>query len=255
MIKPLRSIFVSPHFDDVALSCGGTVAMAADGGAALVVTVFSGEANGPLSDFAAFQHARWQTGAGAVVERRAEDGRAMAILAAPYRWLQFPDAIYRGDLYRSDDDLFGAVRPADQATAAAVVASLSELVAEYPQSRVYLPLAVGGHVDHRICRAAAPVLRTRGAEVWLYEDFPYAAATGTVEAATADARQDRALGSPVLVDVTKTIDRRLAAVAAYASQLPTIFRHFGEPETVTRAYAGSLSPVAGRYAERFWVVT
>src|SRR5262252_6924938 len=39
------ALFLSPHYDDVALSCGGTVAQTADAGThALIVTIFGGEA-------------------------------------------------------------------------------------------------------------------------------------------------------------------------------------------------------------------
>jgi LmbE family N-acetylglucosaminyl deacetylase len=243
-------LFVSPHYDDVALSCGGLVArLASFGERVRVVTVFGGAPPDELSPFAQFQHDRWGTGDAAVDRRRAEDARAMAILGAGYAWLDFPDAIYRGDLYLSDEQLFGSVNPTDLPLAAAVVAAI---VAEADAAeQVYLPLAVGGHVDHRICRDAWHDLIGRGVGVRFYEDFPYAADAGAVDAAL---RGSSLLLAPELADVSDFLERRLAAVAAYASQLPTIFRHYGDPDDVTRRYSSALADRSGRYIERVWRV-
>jgi LmbE family N-acetylglucosaminyl deacetylase len=222
------------------------VALLAGAGTVLVATIFAGAPAGDLNPFARFQHDRWGTGDRAVDERRAEDARAMGILGASYRWLEFPDAIYRGDLYLSDEDLFGAVKAGDAVVASAVATAIAALAAETLAPRVYLPLAVGGHVDHRICRAAASALP---AEVFLYEDFPYAATPGAVD----EAVQASGLSlTPELVDVTNAIDRRLAAIGAYPSQIPTIFRHYGPFEQVVREYAVQCAGTANRYVERTW---
>jgi GlcNAc-PI de-N-acetylase len=55
------SVFVSPHFDDVVLSCGATVAKLTESGARpTVVTVFGGEITDEvLSGFARWKHSRW----------------------------------------------------------------------------------------------------------------------------------------------------------------------------------------------------
>src|SRR5579883_373196 len=123
-IRPVRSLFVSPHFDDVALSCGGTVAREARDGRALVVTVFAGEPADTLTSFAEFQHRRWGALDDAVATRRREDRAAMEALGADYHWLDFPDAIYRGDLYRSDEDLFGSVKAPDEPLQQTIAAAL-----------------------------------------------------------------------------------------------------------------------------------
>src|SRR5579875_480337 len=242
-----RALFVSPHLDDVALSCGGTVVHAARAGEATVVTVFAGGPGGDLSDFARFQHERWGTGPDAVLVRRAEDARAMALLGARYRWLEYPDAIYRGRLYLSDDELFGPLKPDDLPVQEAVIRDLSAICAHGGFSQVYLPLSVGGHVDHRICAAAARPLAAHGVTVFFYEDFPYAARPGTVEHRIEEL--DLPI-EPCIEAIDDVIETRLAAVACYASQLPTIFRHYGDPSSVIRAAAASVRP--GGYSERLW---
>ncbi|HUX89036.1 MAG TPA: PIG-L family deacetylase, partial [Chloroflexota bacterium] len=202
-----------------------------------------------LNRFAEFQHQRWGIGSPVVDQRRREDTAAMRALGVDFRWLDFPDAIYRGDLYLSDDELFGPVNAADRTLALAVHDALSDLIQTSEAARVYLPLAVGGHVDHRICREVAVSLVETGRQIWLYEDLPYTLTDGAVEVALGDAT-DRL--SPDLVDVTSTFEQRLAAIACYESQLPTIFRHYGEPDRLLRAYASRLSGQPDRFVERFW---
>ncbi len=173
-----------------------------------------------------------------------------AALGVDYQHLDFRDAIYRGALYRSDDDLFGPVKAEDTVAATVGDTLLARGAALRPRN-VYLPLGVGGHVDHRLCRSAARALRSLGIAVFLYEDLPYAAQPGAVERWVPETDLDLA---PQLVDVTDVMDQKLRAVAAYASQLTTIFRHHGPFESVLRSYAASLSPRPGGYAERLWRV-
>lgn len=252
MSEPQRSeaLFVSPHFDDVALSCGGTVALAAHRNGALVLTVFAGKPSGALNPFAEFQHRRWGHPDDAVDERRQEDEAAMAILGSRSRWLDFLDAIYRDELYLTDEALFGPVKPADGSVAQAISRALVAVVAEVRPTRVYLPLGVGNHVDHQICYGLGHELDRSDADVLFYEDFPYVATPGLLEARL------QAIGrsvEPVIVSITETIDRRIEAIRCYASQLPTIFRFHGQVEAVVRQYAGTLA--APGYAERFWRVS
>jgi LmbE family N-acetylglucosaminyl deacetylase len=245
------SLFLSPHFDDVALSCGGVAALAARSGSAQVVTVFAGQPPAELTSFARFQHARWGAGGGAVDLRRAEDAAAMEALGPSPTWLDFPDAIYRGDLYLSDADLFGPVKPRDAETAAAVQDTLAGLVGSLHPLAVYAPLGIGGHVDHRLIRDSAIACNRAGCKLYLYEDFPYAAAADAVERWVAALP---VLATPSVTDITNTMEAKLRSIAAYASQLPTIFRHLGEWESVTRDYANWIAGSAGKYGERLWRV-
>jgi LmbE family N-acetylglucosaminyl deacetylase len=246
-----RTLFISPHFDDVALSCGGTVALQARSGRAIVVTVFAGEPPGELNSFARFQHDRWGTDSDTVDVRRAEDRAALEILGAESRLLTFRDAIYRGSLYLSDEDLFGPVKPEDAETANAVNSAILAMAKETRATRVFLPLGIGGHVDHRICHATGADLLAAGRGVYFYEDFPY------VVTASAFNRRMAEFDPKLIsegVDISDVLDVRITAIGAYASQVPTIFRHYGPFAEVVRSYAGvpERSPIA--YFERFWQV-
>src|SRR5947209_749300 len=114
-----RHIYLQPHFDDAALSCGGAIGLQAIAGQRpLIVTIFGGiPAEGaPLSAFASASLQRMglgQDAAEAVRRRRAEDAAAAEVLHADTYWLDFPDAIFRGSpaYYTGDEALFGTVNP------------------------------------------------------------------------------------------------------------------------------------------------
>ena len=248
------AIFLAPHYDDVALSCGGTVAALADGSAApLVVTIFGGTpATTDLTAFARWQHERWGTaGRGAVAVRQDEERAAAAILRCATRTLPYLDAIYRGDRYLSDDALFGPVLAADQPSIDQLVAdlvALPELVAE-PAAALYVPLAIGNHVDHQIVFQVGEILAARGLRVLAYEDFPYAL-LGDARARRLAALGDT-LGEPELVSIAATLPRRIGAIEAYRTQVPTIFRFTDNWPAVVTAWAREVGGGRG-VSERFW---
>lgn len=259
-------IFLSPHFDDVALSCGGTVAAAAEAGRRpRIVTLFGGVPAGPLSEFARFQHARWGLDpVQAVQQRREEELAAAKILGAEAAWLDFPDAIYRDARYTSDDALFGPIHPSDAPLVDEVTEALSALASRRDQprddegcktrnaGRIFVPLAIGNHVDHQLALLIGERLADLGDDVLAYEDFPYAG-----DPDHAEERQRRATAiscePPLLRRLSDAqLRRRIDAILCYRSQLRVIFRHQGDPAESTRRYAARVGD--GRPAERFWQV-
>jgi LmbE family N-acetylglucosaminyl deacetylase len=247
-------VFLAPHYDDVALSCGGTVAQLAESGAApLIVTIFGGLPAGPLTTFASDMHALWGVGPHDVIAtRRAEERCAAEALGANTLWLDFADAIYREDRYTSDPQLFGTIDPAESSLAAdiskAILAALAGLGA-VPAS-FYVPLAIGNHVDHQHVFAVGKRLAAAGHDVWAYEDFPYAGDPAWRESIDTHARAVTT-GTERLEPLTPTqLKRRIDAVLCYGSQLDVIFRHQGDPAEAIRRYAQTIGH--GQPAERFW---
>src|SRR5215472_14873188 len=111
-----KALFVQPHLDDIALSCGGIVARARDRGEhPHVLTVFAGERDPDLgiSEMAAELHRDWALGDNPWPARIDEDRRAMDVLGATSEQLTYCDAMYRG--YDSREKLFGAIAAADHA--------------------------------------------------------------------------------------------------------------------------------------------
>jgi hypothetical protein len=94
---PVIALALSPHLDDAAFSCGGTLARLAEAGWRVVVaTLFTRSVPDPTGFALACQ---LDKGLGPEVDymalRRAEDRDAMRALGAEARWLDLPEAPHR----------------------------------------------------------------------------------------------------------------------------------------------------------------
>ncbi|MCL4262878.1 MAG: PIG-L family deacetylase [Anaerolineae bacterium] len=215
------AIYLSPHLDDAALSCGGQIAQqTAVGQHILIVTIMAGDpAVVEFSEYARELHGRWQLAHDAVTARRAEDINACAILRAAYQHGDIPDCIYRVDqngraLYTNWEQITGSIHPAEQL----LVTSLAEQFATLPAcKKVVAPLAVGSHVDHQIVRQAAE--HCFGRNLFYYEDYPYAREQEAVTAVISPS----AWHSQTIPLTAADIAVKIEAIAAYTSQLSTFF--------------------------------
>jgi LmbE family N-acetylglucosaminyl deacetylase len=248
----VRALFVSPHLDDVALSCGGTVhAHAAADDRALIVTLFTEgpDPTQPLSPAAQRLHDRAgiRDVAGYWQRRREEDAAAVEVLGADRLWLGRRDALYREG---PEDAVPGHRWRPDPTLRAQLGEALVALWRQTDRALVYVPIGVAWHVDHRLAYLTARPLRDAGATVWLYEDFPY-----VVKDPRLLSDRIAVLGceaDPRTVDVTAHFARRLSAIACYASQLSEVFGPYGPFEEVTRRWAGAIVSAPGAFGERFW---
>jgi LmbE family N-acetylglucosaminyl deacetylase len=217
----IDAIYLSPHLDDAAFSCGGQIhARARRGERVSIVTVFAGPAPpaAELSPFASDLHRRWGLDSGdAVATRRDEDRQAAQSLGAACVQLDLPDAIYRVDqrgepIYSAFAALFRDPSADDDAVESPLRAALRAL----PETAfVAAPLGVGGHVDHAIVHRLAREVMQRD-RLWFYEDFPYAESWRVRRRALARHRgwETRA---ETIDDVD--LDAKCRAIACYASQL------------------------------------
>lgn len=254
LVAPGPTLFLSPHYDDVVLSCGALVAQLADAGRApVMVTVFGSEiVHEMVGDFAAWKHHRWgmDDPDEVLAVRRAEDAAAAAVLGCEVRWLGLPDAIYRGERYTSDAALFGTLMPEELELAAHLADEITALPEWRPGTRVFVPLAAGNHVDHQLAFEVGRALAERGEAVFAYEDVPYAIHTPEgVQSRLVS--QAHALGAPVVVPSGTGHGRRLAAIARYTTQVPVIFRFTPDYAQAVTAHATHVGGASGP-AERYW---
>lgn len=251
-----HALFIQPHYDDVPLSCGGTVArMVAQGDSPHMITVFASDlVDEMVGDFAAWKHSRWKvTDADHVLAvRRAEDAEAAQALGCGVRWLGLPDAIYRGDRYRSDAELFGALPDEELELAWHLADEIRHLPEWQDGTRVFVPLGVGNHVDHQLVFQAGRQLAAQGVEVYAYEDCPYAIHTPAGVPARLTALGD-AVGEPIVVPIGDRLERRIDAIARYRTQVPVIFRFTADFREAVSGFARAVGGAAGP-AERFWPV-
>ncbi len=235
MSVPVAHVFLSPHLDDAAWSCGGLIAkLRASRADVTVHTLCAGvpEAGASLPSF----FGSVATGPGDAAElqhrRRAEDERAMGLLSVHHVWHDALDAVFRcPSQYASPRGLTGPVAADDPlpARAEATIAAISS------EALLYAPLGIGDHVDHRIVHDSA---RRASRAVVYYEDVPYALDPAAVD------RRLRALGGALEsleVDVEGELATWVAVIAAYESQIggaqssvePLLARHLARGGTGT----------------------
>ena len=259
LIEDLRQIhnnydhvYLSPHIDDAALSCGGAIARhSAEGAHVLVVTICTASppAEGPFSSFAEKTHRDWGLAPGEVVSARLnEDDLAMERLGADTYRAGMLDAIYRlPEVYTNNDALYGTPASDDP-----LLPTIRQLIAalhgRVPRATFYAPLGVGDHVDHQIIYTAA--CESAGPVIAFYEDFPYAARPGVLDQRLAALGQ-RFVAS--IIDIDSTLTRKIGAIDAYASQLAGLFDDPEARTLVITQYAEELRPDVGTYGERLWL--
>jgi LmbE family N-acetylglucosaminyl deacetylase len=241
------SIYLSPHLDDAALSCGGQIFSLANAGrAVLIVNVMAGDPSmKEISSFAQSLHERWDLKQNTPKRRRAEDAYAARILRADSEYWAIPDCIYRVNsetgaaLYSSEESLFGEVNDIEDALVDQLAACIQKLP---PHRSLVTPLGVGNHVDHQITRRAAE--QAQMDRLFYYEEYPYAANQSAVEAVF---REDGAIWRSTIVPLSEAaVEAKIEAVAAYKSQLSTFFEDRADLEKAIRQ---QVEEVGG---ERIW---
>lgn len=262
LARPTRHIFLSPHYDDIALSCGGTAALLARAGRTPEIALIFGDHPDPaqpMTDFAVGMHRSWGMSAEQVVAgRRSEEQVAALTLGACDRFLPFRDAIYRGSRYLSDDDLFGDTHLEEAELPEQIVRHLGLERTPPATVRVYAPLAIGGHVDHQHAERAGRLLAKRGYAVWYYEDLPYALRPENVDRRRP--QLDPELAPRLYVEIESVWTTKVDAIMAYPSQLPTIFEQYVGVRATRLGIEGAMGDYArtmgdGTLAERFWTAS
>ena len=259
-----RHIFLSPHLDDIPLSCGGLLAqLTRRRQPVAVITLFAGlpEADAPLSPFAQAHHRRWGALQEACRLRRAEDEAALSTFGLKPVWLPFLDAIYRGQpdagqwYYPTDEALFGPPHPAEAGLPARLADALRPHLS--PGAVLYAPLAAGDHVDHQLTVQAALQLARRGHPLFFYEDYPYVQrrpadlerALQTLHRLSGDFAPWRDRPIPL---TEADLATKIRAIAAYASQMEVLF---GGVEAMARLVTGYARQLGnGQPAERLWTL-
>lgn len=208
------ALFISPHLDDAAFSCGGALArLAAENWRTILCTVFTKSVPHPQG---LALECQLNKGLSPEIDymklRRAEDCQAAKILNAnEVLHLNFAEAPHRG--YQSPDELFARVKKGDELWRA--VAEHFVLLDDIHQPDLILvPQGLGNHVDHRqTVRAARESLAAE--KICWYRDTPYA--IRQPEASAPDLPIDNLSEMPF--DISLYFEQKSAACAAYASQI------------------------------------
>ncbi|HEV3281013.1 MAG TPA: PIG-L family deacetylase [Acidimicrobiales bacterium] len=157
---------VSPHLDDLALSCANV--LAAHPGSSMVTVFAGGPASvDPVTGWEALSGV-FEPGADIVGARRSEDIEAVSLLACEHRHLEHWDDQYRHAAYRYEG-------PRGEDLVRLISSDLEAIVSRSELGTWLIPLGIS-HPDHEIAAAACLAVVDRHPDVdWLvYEELPYA---------------------------------------------------------------------------------
>lgn len=221
-------VILSPHPDDAVLSLGACIsAWERNGEDVEVVTIFDGAPSGPLTPAAIEDRTRYS--GDPVGLRQEEDREAVSTLGADLHSIGLEELVYRVRLdgsprCQSLEDIYGPLGPDDDA----IVDAVAEILTDMPYDGViHVPLATGGHSDHRIVRAAAERVFSK---MCFYDDLPYAIRLGT---------HDPDIRWPKVNELD--LENWFAAINIYQSQLQNLFE--GKPwEADFRTFAALKTP-------------
>jgi len=252
-----QHIYLSPHFDDVVYSCGGSIGLQVSlGQRPLVITVFAGipPSESKLGPFASKVHKLMGFGqdtAAAIAARRNEDANAITYLHADYLWLDYHDAIYRGTpaYYTGRRLVSGKYHRNDCWINKQLAQDLVTLHERLPNVTWYAPLAIGRHVDHQIVFSAVESLICLGASVSFYEDFPYVTGARVLQKRLSEL--DHTL-KPTLVEISQQFHLRQQAAGMYASQVKINFGNKEMMHKLINSYTQSICPIEIGHVERYW---
>jgi LmbE family N-acetylglucosaminyl deacetylase len=162
----IRTIFVSPHCDDVALSVGGMIAVNFFEMPYKIVTVFSKSISSCIQ----------QNNFSSVSKiREMEERKYAESIGAEISFLNFPDSSVR----EYKNDRFNGLENFDETSDSIffdIYNSLSNIMAAYPKADIVCPLGIGNHIDHiLILNICTRLCVENNRRIIYYEDLPYAA--------------------------------------------------------------------------------
>lgn len=191
-----RLLFISPHHDDMIYSCGGVVKKLLHNNINILnINIFS------LSD--------WSTIEGISKEkisliRKSEEQKIAREWGFDTIDLDFPDSSKRG--LNVVEELSSEI---DISLLLSIRNRLFEMITDVPYDVVFLPRAIGNHIDHLYAFNLSTYFSS---PIVFYEDLPYSFFYNHLE----DFRYNE-----VLLDVTEYYDDKLLGIYNYQSQLET----------------------------------
>jgi LmbE family N-acetylglucosaminyl deacetylase len=227
MMKEGLNLYLSPHYDDAILSCGGVIyAQRCADERVSVLTLCTGLPEPAQQSTLALKYlAAWSKSGDGMTNRRAENADVLSRWGVMNWECGTPDAIFRAGggipYYQNRADLFCAPHIEDAAFLLPVWEErLKQLAKEEKNILLYAPLGVGGHVDHELARRLGQRMGQSGWRVLFYEDYPYVELElSGVKTAQARFESYKWTSQTVSIDVQAKID----ALRSYHTQIGNVF--------------------------------
>lgn len=247
-------IFISPHLDDVVLSCGGLLNRIA---AAQIITLFAGVPDMPsYSRIANNFHKTCGLDGNAIQARREEDVNAAKVLSFKPIHLSVLECLYRKDqdnnfLYNRRTKIFSNKIVDSEESILYIEKQLKNNLPIRNIIQIFIPLGIGGHVDHLIVRKIVEKMALEynfNDKIVYYEDMPYALFIKKDVTITFKKKFSDNLIELTLQDFNKKIE----AIHCYTSQIDMLWEHSGCVVPSYLNYSNKLCNKKGSYYERYW---
>lgn len=252
-MKKYDCIYFSPHLDDAVFSCGGKIIKDVKvGKKIIVITIFAGRSytqrpfslrEGVLNNTRSFKD---------IDKRKKEDREVLTNLKVDFIHWRFLDAIFR----KPKRNLSFPMDEYDRRLMTSIFKKINKVIKKAGfasiSARVFFPLAIGDHVDHKIIFKVGIIIKKKNPQLKIsfYEDFPYAALVKNPK--EIDARIRKHLLKPRLIDITDFFDKKFASICSYSSQIRPNFKNRNKLHTLLKKFHGSYSGSKQNYYERYW---
>lgn len=225
-LRKFDNIFFSPHFDDVVFSCGGLISRLKGMKSVLVVTLFSGIGEGVPSKIGKdyFLDCGYKDMKSLFNLRKQEEKKAAEMLGYRVCSMGYPDAVFRFKkhvagrefFYSNRSQLFGDINKND-IVAKEIEEKVNLLVKKYSKekTKIYFPMGLGGHVDHKMVRYLGNNLVT-ARKKYFFEDFPYVTDDGG-----GDSNNMKLTEIPT---PKRILEKKFGAMVVYKSQIKGLFK-------------------------------
>ena len=243
------ALFLSPHLDDAAFSCAGSLLTLKNAGWDIChCTVFTASLPDPQG-FAL----RCQTDKNIAADidymalRRREDTDFAQIMGvSDVRHWPFAEAPHRG--YNSPAALFAGIRDGDEVWKP-IAEGLSDLISALDPSCVFAPQGLGNHADHLQIIAAVRDTLADDLVCW-YRDTPYAIREPDAKPSALLPLDLQESAAPLSEEV---IAQKIAGACAYKSQIGFQFGGAGEADRKLREFHRAEAVRLGQdgYAEAY----
>lgn len=231
-LKEKKLLFLSPHFDDIAISCGGLLHKISSNCNITILNVFS------ISNFAPYFPEMYDINAISEI-REYEDHNFCESLNIEQINLGFKEAPLRG--FSSLDEVFkGYDSQRDQT----LVSQLKNIFKNHLSfDFIFVPIGFCSHVDHEIVKMAASVFDE--AKIIYYEEQSY---MGELEYKIYLEEIFRMQSyAPTIIEITSLMELKIAYAKIYSSQITG-----KEAANILTGAARSSTNTPYKYSERYW---
>jgi LmbE family N-acetylglucosaminyl deacetylase len=245
-------LFLTPHGDDVVLSCGGQIAQLAKRGEKIVIfNVMGGD---PPIEYQPTQASRNEP---LVAARREETIAAGKALGADVKFGPYPEAVYRvatsgGAFYPTDATLYSTVHPNDpakQAKRAAVLQTIMALFSIGAMDVIHIPLGLSQHVDHQLVRDMGLSLSQWRPDniIVFYEDYSHSLPSESMVQTALTGLGGQSVVTIHPID-SASVETKMSAINCFKSRQGSAW---DSPETMGRAIRTYMRTIGGEREWRF----